>query len=167
MEVREDRIEIPSRTGEVIFFNLGKFIQVITDFEQIHFHSEPSQLYARFAGFLEYQAPGYYPEEIEETAHAKPDAVRIMTVHQAKGMQWPVVFVPCLRTNKFPSPKKGGRSVWHIIDKKKVPRSSQSGETLEDERRRFYVALTRAERFLFCSWGPVLSNRGNDGPQSS
>ena len=28
---------------------------------------------------------------------------RIATVHQAKGMQWPAVFVPCLRNNRFPS----------------------------------------------------------------
>ena len=159
MELREDRIGAPSRTGEVVFFNLGKFSQVITDFEQINFHSEPTQLYARFAGFLEHQAPGYYPEEVEETAHAKPDAVRIMTVHQAKGMQWPVVFVPCLRANKFPSRRMGGRSVWHIIDDAKVPRASQYKGTVEDERRLFYVAMTRAERFLFCSWGPVLANQ--------
>jgi DNA helicase-2/ATP-dependent DNA helicase PcrA len=159
MELREDRIGTPSRTGEVIFFNLGKFSQVITDFEQINFHSEPSQLYTRFAGFLEHQAPGYYPEEVEETAHAKPDAVRIMTVHQAKGMQWPVVFVPCLRANKFPSRRMGGRSVWHIIDDTQVPRASQYKGTVEDERRLFYVAMTRAERFLFCSWGPVLNNQ--------
>ncbi|HET9284660.1 MAG TPA: PD-(D/E)XK nuclease family protein [Candidatus Angelobacter sp.] len=30
---------------------------------------------------------------------------------------------------------------------------------MEDERRLFYVALTRAEKFLFCSWGPVLDNQ--------
>jgi DNA helicase-2/ATP-dependent DNA helicase PcrA len=159
MELREDRVGTASRTGEVIFFNLGKFSQVITDFEQINFHSAPSQLYVSFAGFLEHQAPGYYLEEAEDTAHAKPDAVRIMTIHQAKGMQWPVVFVPCLRANKFPSQRKGGRSVWHIIDETQVPRASQYKGTVEDERRLLYVALTRAERFLFCSWGPVLANK--------
>lgn len=159
MELREDRIGRPSRTGEVIFFNLGKFSRVITDFEQINFHSDPLQLYDRFAGFLEHQAPGYYPEEVEEIAHAKPDAVRIMTVHQAKGMQWPVVFVPCLRANKFPSRRMGGRSVWHVIDDTLVPRAAQYKGTIEDERRLFYVALTRAEKFLFCSWGPVLANQ--------
>ena len=101
MAVREDRIGSKGRTGEVIFFNLGKFSQLITDFEHIHFHSSPASLYTNFAGFLEFQAADYYPEETEETAHARPNAVRVMTVHQAKGMQWPAVFVPCLRANQL------------------------------------------------------------------
>jgi DNA helicase-2/ATP-dependent DNA helicase PcrA len=108
MSVREERIGTKGRTGEVIFFNLGKFSQLISDFERIHFHSSPESLYASFAAFLEHQAPSYYPEETEETAHARPEAVMVMTVHQAKGMQWPAVFVPCLRANRFPSRRPGG-----------------------------------------------------------
>jgi DNA helicase-2/ATP-dependent DNA helicase PcrA len=159
MSVREDQIGTDARTGEVIFFNLGKFSQLISDFEQINFHSQPQELYKTFAGFLEYQAAGYYPEETEETAHAKPDAVKVMTVHQAKGMQWPAVFVPCLRANRFPSRRHGGRSVWSVIHEKAVPDAERYKGTREDERRLFYVALTRAEKYLFCSWGPVLANQ--------
>lgn len=159
MSVREERIGGKGRTGEVIFFNLGKFSQLISDFEQIHFHSSPDSLYANFAGFLEHQAADYYPEETEETAHARPDAVRIMTVHQAKGMQWPAVFVPCLRANRFPSRRQGGRSIWNIIPEKAVPNADRYKGTKEDERRLFYVALTRAEKYLFCSWGPILDNQ--------
>lgn len=159
MAVRENRINGPGRTGEVVFFNLGKFSQLISDFEQINFHSMPESLYQQFANFLEFQAPGYYPEETEETAHAQPNAVRVMTVHQAKGMQWPAVFVPCLRRNRFPSRRQGGRSVWHIINENAVPNADRYKGTEEDERRLFYVALTRAEKYLFCSWGPVLGNQ--------
>ncbi len=155
MAVREERIGNAARSGEVIFFNLGKFSQLISDYEHIHFHSSPVSLYQGFAGFLEHQAAEYYPEETEETAHAKPDAVRIMTVHQAKGMQWPVVFVPCLRANRFPSRRQGGRSIWHVIQEKTVPNAERYKGTVEDERRLFYVALTRAERYLFCSWAPA------------
>ena len=159
MSVREERIGKKGRTGEVIFFNLGKFSQLISDFEHIHFHSSPDSLYANFAGFLEHQAADYYPEETEETAHAKPNAVSVMTVHQAKGMQWPVVFIPCLRANRFPSSRRGGRSIWHIIPEKAVPNADRYKGTEEDERRLFYVALTRAEKYLFCSWGPVPDNQ--------
>jgi DNA helicase-2/ATP-dependent DNA helicase PcrA len=159
MSVREDQIGTKGRTGEVIFFNLGKFSQLITDFEQIHFHSSPDALYKSFAGFLEHQAADYYPEETEETAHARPDAVRIMTVHQAKGMQWPVVFIPCLRANRFPSRRQGGRSIWNIIPERAVPNADRYKGTKEDELRLFYVALTRAEKYLFCSWGPVPGNQ--------
>jgi len=159
MSIREERIGTKGRTGEVIFFNLGKFSQLISDFEHIHFHSSPDSLYANFAGFLEHQAAEYYPEETEETAHARPDAVSVMTVHQAKGMQWPVVFIPCLRANRFPSSRRGGRTIWHIIPEKAVPNADRYKGTEEDERRLFYVALTRAEKYLFCSWGPVPGNQ--------
>jgi DNA helicase-2/ATP-dependent DNA helicase PcrA len=159
MSVREDRIGKKGRTGEVIFFNLGKFSQLISDFEHINFHSNPDHLYQTFAGFLEHQAATYYPEETEETAHARPDAVRVMSVHQAKGMQWPAVFVPCLRANRFPSSRHGGRSIWHVIPENSVPNANRYKGTKEDERRLFYVALTRAEKYLFCSWGPIPSNQ--------
>ena len=159
MGIREDRIGTNSRTGEVIFFNLGKFSQLISDFEQINFHSSPDSLYKSFAGFLEHQAADYYPEETEETARAKPIAVKVMTVHQAKGMQWPAVFVPCLRANRFPIKRHGGRSVWSIISDKAVPSAERYKGTKEDERRLFYVALTRAEKYLFCSWGPIPGNQ--------
>lgn len=159
MRVREERIGVKGRTGEVIFFNLGRFSQVISDFEHINFHSSPESLYPSFAGFLEHQAAEYYPEETEETAHARPDAVRVMTVHQAKGMQWPAVFVPCLRANRFPSRRQGGRSIWNIIPEKAVPNADRYKGTKEDERRLFYVALTRAEKYLFCSWGPIPDNQ--------
>ena len=36
-----------------------------------------------------------YPEGWQDNQYANPDAVRIMTVHQAKGMEWPVVFFAC------------------------------------------------------------------------
>ncbi|HEX5426356.1 MAG TPA: PD-(D/E)XK nuclease family protein, partial [Candidatus Acidoferrales bacterium] len=157
--IREERIGDKTRGGEVIFFNLGKFSQLISDFERIHFHSAPADLYRRFADFLQYQAAEYYPEETEETAHARPDAVRVMTVHQAKGMQWPAVFVPCLRRNRFPSPRHGGRSIWHVISDRVVPNADRYKGTVEDERRLFYVALTRAEKYLYCSWAPVPGNQ--------
>lgn len=159
MSVREERLGTEGRTGEVIFFNLGKFSQLISDFEHIHFHSSPASMYANFASFLEHQAADYYPEETEETARARPDAVRVMTVHQAKGMQWPVVFIPCLRANRFPSRRQGGRTIWHILPEKAVVNADRYKGTKEDERRLFYVALTRAEKYLFCSWAPVPDNR--------
>jgi DNA helicase-2/ATP-dependent DNA helicase PcrA len=52
--LREERI--PAGRGEVVFYNLGKFSQLISDFEQIHFHSKPTDKYASFADFLQFQA---------------------------------------------------------------------------------------------------------------
>jgi len=160
LRVREETIkpESGSRSGEVVFYNLGKFSQVISDFETIQFKSSPERLYAAFSGFLEYQAAEYYPEGWEEAGYTRPDAVQVMTVHQAKGMQWPSVFVPCLRRNRFPSSRHGGRSVWHVIPEAAVANVERYKGTVPDERRLFYVALTRAEKYLFCTWAPIPGN---------
>lgn len=162
IELREEIIDNAAtgpRSGEIVYFNLGKFSQVISDYEHINFNSRPADLYPAFAGFLHHQAPDYYPEGWEDKGFAKPDAVQVMTVHQAKGMQWPAVFVPCLRNNRFPSRRQGGRSVWHIIPETIVRNADRYKGTIEDERRLFYVALTRAEKYLSCSWAPIPSNQ--------
>lgn len=145
--------------GEIAYYNLGKFSQVISDFEHVHFNSEPGKIYPSFAEFLHYQAPDYYPEGNEDKGFAKPSAVQVLTVHKAKGMQWPTVFVPCLRKNRFPEKRHGGRTVWHVIPDRAVRNADRYKGTVEDERRLFYVALTRAERYLFCSWAPVADNQ--------
>jgi DNA helicase-2/ATP-dependent DNA helicase PcrA len=152
LDLREDTV--PDGRGEIVFYNLGKFSQVISDFEQIHFQSDPARKYEGFAKFLVHQAPGYYPEGWQDAGYVRPDAVQVMTVHQAKGMQWPVVFVPCLLKNRFPTSRPGGKGKWHVIPKKAVKNADRYDGTTADERRLFYVALTRAQRYLFASWAP-------------
>jgi DNA helicase-2/ATP-dependent DNA helicase PcrA len=82
-----------------------------------------------------------------------------MTVHQAKGMQWPAVFVPALLKNRFPAKKPGGRTVWHLLPRAGVKGQARFEGTLEDERRLFYVAMTRSQKFLHLTWAPVPENQ--------
>lgn len=158
IELREEKVpDGPDGTkrGEIIFYNLGKFSQLISDFEEIHFHSKPQDKYTNFANFLEYQAEDAYPEGWQDNQYANPDAVRIMTIHQAKGMQWPAVFIPALLRNRFPQAPIGGRNVWHLIPKEGVYSQSRYGGGIEDERRLFYVAMTRSQKFLYMTWAPI------------
>lgn len=157
--VREELI--PDGRGEVVFYNLGKFSQVISDFEAIHFQSKPVEKYASFADFLQYRAEDAYPEGWQDNQYANPDVVRIMTIHQAKGMQWPAVFVPCLLHNRFPAARIGGRGVWHMLPRAGVRGQARFEGTIEDERRLFYVAMTRSQKFLQMTWAPIsgLNNR--------
>jgi DNA helicase II / ATP-dependent DNA helicase PcrA len=69
-----------------------------------------------------------------ETAPVAEDAVDVITFHRAKGLEWPVVYVSGLEDGYVPI----SRSV--------------SKEALDEERRLLYVALSRAEDELFCSW---------------
>lgn len=151
--VREEAV--PGGRGTVVFYNLGKFSQVISDFEAIHFQSKPIEKYATFADFLLYRAGDAYPEGWQDNQYANPDAVRVMTVHQAKGMQWPVVFVPALLANRFPSKKHGGKTAWHLVPKAGIKDQARFDGTIEDERRLFYVAMTRSQKFLHLTWAPV------------
>jgi len=153
IELREERV--PDGRGEVVFYNLGKFSQLISDFEAINFHSKPAEKYDAFAGFLQYRAEDAYPEGWQDNQYANPDAVRVMTVHQAKGMQWPAVFVPALLRNRFPSAKIGGPSAWHLIPKDGVVGQPRYEGDVEDERRLFYVAMTRSQKFLFLTWAAI------------
>lgn len=152
-ELREERV--PDTRGEIVLYNLGKFSQLISDFESIHFHSKPEDKYATFADFLQYQAEEAYDEGWLEQHYAAPNAVQVMTVHQAKGMEWPVVFVPALLRNRFPAPGVGGPSEWHLIPKAAVSGQHRYETSLEDERRLFYVAVTRSQKFLFLTWAPI------------
>ncbi len=71
------------------------------------------------------------------------DAVTLSSVHQAKGLEWKAVFVVWLTEGMFPS-----------------LRSMGSEEALEEERRLFYVAVTRAEDDLYLSWPLIRRNAG-------
>ena len=101
---------------EIILYNLGKFSQVIGDYEAINFTLKPKSKLSGFCAFLKYKASDYYPEGYLSNTIAKPDAVPIMTIHQSKGLEFAAVFIPCLNKNFFPAQKVGGKGIWHVID---------------------------------------------------
>jgi DNA helicase-2/ATP-dependent DNA helicase PcrA len=76
------------------------------------------------------------------------DTVRIMTVHAAKGLEFKYVFVVNLVDKRFPSINRGERiSIPEALVREKTIISSDIH--LEEERRLFYVAMTRAKDILF------------------
>jgi DNA helicase II / ATP-dependent DNA helicase PcrA len=162
IELREERV--PGGRGEVVFYNLGKFSQAISDFESINFHSNPVEKYKTFAGFLRHHAENAYPEGWQDNAFVSPDAVRIMTVHQAKGLEWPVVFLPQLVRNTFPAKGGGGRTAWHLIPAQAFDNAARYRGSVADEQRLFYVAVTRAQKFLHLSWAPTPGKKTAQNP---
>ena len=77
------------------------------------------------------------------------DAVDLTTVHKAKGLEWPVVFVPCVSAKRFPSSNTGKSQSWHVPERL-FDRIRYEG-TVNDERRLFCVAMTRARDWLSIS----------------
>lgn len=107
----------------------------------------PGRLYLRrLRVFLE-QFASLAAEEVPETPSLASDAVNIMTVHQSKGLEFPVVFVPCLVERRFPPASMGRERPW-MVPSDMFERQRYQGRE-QDERRVFYVALTRA-RDLLC-----------------
>lgn len=77
----------------------------------------------------------------------KGNAVNILTVHSAKGLEFPVVFIVNLTKNRFPSTEKSEKiPLSQELIKEILP---QGDYHLEEERRLFYVAMTRAKDILF------------------
>ncbi|MDD9943218.1 MAG: ATP-dependent DNA helicase [Myxococcales bacterium] len=159
LDMREDTLPADSGRGELVFYQLGKFSQVISDYEQIYFTVAPKSKYKGFAKWLEHQARDYYADADADVGYAAPDAVTIATVHQSKGLQWPVVFLPALRKNRFPSRVMGGVTLRHVIPDEALEEPDRYRGTVEDETRLLYVAVTRAQKYLYATFAPVETNK--------
>ncbi|MEM6439564.1 MAG: double-strand break repair helicase AddA [Pseudomonadota bacterium] len=114
-------------------------------------------------GFLDWMAAGESLELKRDMAEAG-DAIRVMTVHGAKGLEAPMVVLPDTGPPRAPSPAlltdpQTGAALW------KAPGLGEAGPLAdaqaaaqareeEETRRLLYVALTRAEsRLLICGYG--------------
>ncbi len=96
----------------------------------------------------------------EENEGSDEDRIHISTVHGAKGMEYPVVFVPALNESKFPTKYRED----HIPVPDELSdgiRSGFSDEQLHyfEERRLLYVAMTRAKERLFLSYADFYPGR--------
>jgi DNA helicase-2/ATP-dependent DNA helicase PcrA len=105
-----------------------------------------------FAWYLKGYAVSAYEEADGDSGPAGP-AVRITTIHQAKGLEWPVVFLPGLLGRRFPTKERHDRNPW-LLDEGLFDAARYRGD--ESSRRRIlYVGLTRARDGLFASWFSV------------
>jgi DNA helicase-2/ATP-dependent DNA helicase PcrA len=124
--------------------NLAKFAELIDSFrDRSRDHSLP-----KFMEYLELVLLSETEEEVAQVDEIEA-AVQVMTIHQAKGLEFDSVFVPALVEGRLPQPHRG--------DRFRIP-AQLAGETggredqVAEERRLLYVAMTRARTRLHLSW---------------
>lgn len=83
-------------------------------------------------------------------AELEEDAVNVMTVHKAKGLEFETVFLVGLVEDRFPGREQRERiPLPDVLLKEELPGRENY---LEEERRLFYVAMTRAKKELYMTW---------------
>lgn len=106
-------------------------------------------------------ALGAYEEQPSDDLRGL-DAVQLMTVHQAKGLEWPIVFVPALVGRRFPSSRAGSGREWFVPEELFDQKRYEGG--IEAERKLFYVAVTRARDALILSSFRRINNMTTRSP---
>ncbi|MDA8172664.1 MAG: UvrD-helicase domain-containing protein [Nitrospiraceae bacterium] len=123
--------------------NAENFIQSLFHYEE---HALPeAEKGPTLQGFLEDLALDGNPEEKDE----RPFGVVLTTFHSAKGLEFPAVFIACLEEDVLPHKK-----------------SVLPGEGTEEERRLFYVGITRAMRELYLTCARFRTKYGKKTPST-
>ncbi len=112
------------------------------DIEQVRQYATSYSTVEEFVSDLSLQGTGF---ELTAGPEHNEDAITLSTVHQAKGLEWGAVFVIGLNDGRFPS------------------RMALKDGDEEEERRLFYVASTRAKRYLYLCYTLTGSNTGGVG----
>lgn len=94
----------------------------------------------------------------DQDAMKEVESVRLMTVHASKGLEFEYVFVTGLEEGLFPSDK--GRDA-RVSAEARL--NDVAGQESEEERRLFYVAVTRAKKKLFLSYAQSRTIYGSRG----
>jgi DNA helicase-2/ATP-dependent DNA helicase PcrA len=140
--------EFHSEENEVLLYNLGRLSTAITDYEGSREYITYNGIKS-FIWFIRLHAERSYDSgPTDATAHLI-DAVQILTMHGTKGLGFPVVFMPGNHR-----PKTNNKLIPTWIDTTKVD-LSRYASTEQDERRLYYVGLTRAKKYLFVTYSRV------------
>lgn len=126
--------------------------KILDDYDEIY---GDWQLSGRIAGvlrFLGFQAEDEYKYHNFKDDNSRLDAVQIMTVHKAKGLEFDTVFIPELTKRYFPVSNMGGKRYYHVLGGVFEQNKDKYQSDIEDERKLFYVAVTRAKRNLYMSY---------------
>ena len=151
---RRGRDKLVGRLGPDALDPIAEFLDLALAFERTHVPS--------LEGFLHWLEAGAVVVKRDPEQETR-DTVRVMTVHGAKGLQSPIVFLPDTMQAPCATPPAAvdGRRPFAVAAGKGLPRgrgrrhARPESEQMRDReyRRLLYVAMTRAEdRLYVCGW---------------
>lgn len=154
-----------SNLSDAVMREIGLFSRMLQDVESVYLSIDSTERFRSVVRFLQQVAEGGYDVSTEDVV-SRPDAVTVSTVHQVKGLEFPVVFVVDVESGRFPVNQ-------HQFDcalpRDLLAEALGRGAYLNDraaEARLFYTALTRAERFLHVTGAMRLPNGRQNKRQS-
>jgi len=143
--VFEKLTEEESVESEIKIKNIAKFFDRLKEFERIVSDNKVINLVEYLDSIIE---AGDNPESKEFDPDL--DAISILTVHSAKGLEFDSVFIGSLTSDRFPSRKRSaGLELPDRFIKEILPKGDFHQQ---EERRLFYVGMTRAKNNLFLSF---------------
>jgi DNA helicase II / ATP-dependent DNA helicase PcrA len=145
---------------DVLLFNLGRLSQAVSDYEGSREYLTFNSI-KDFIWFIRLHAENAYDSGNTDSMAGLIDAVQILTMHGTKGLGFPVVFMPShFRKNREPD---FGTT---LLDITKFD-SNRFLNHLEDERRIYYVGITRAKKYLFVTSAEYKINGKNRASRSN
>ena len=126
--------------SETDLYGLAVLSRIIGDYEYVY-----RSLRAKQVGGLKWFVKMFADSNYIDTAHEDHglvDAVRILTIWKSKGLEFPAVFMPSFEKRRVPTPQKV------FVDEHLYDSARYRGDD-EDQRRAYYVAVTRSQKYLF------------------
>jgi len=134
-----------SKKAHEKILNINQFFKVASNFERLN----KDKTVRNFIQELELAQEAGESGPLKNNLEEGPDSVKVMTIHQAKGLEFEHVFVVNLVNKRFPSIN---RSDPIELPDDLIKETLPSGDVhLQEERRLFYVAMTRAKKGLYMS----------------
>ena len=132
--------------------SLNGIIDILNDYDEIYKDFQLSGKVKGLIDFLDRDAIEQYKYHNFKDKDKNYNAIQILTIHKSKGLEYNTIFIPNLEDNEFPTKKLYGKKYWHVLGEYFVNNKEKYESDIEDERKLFYVAVTRAKENLFLSY---------------
>jgi len=150
---RVDRTEWP----DAVMRDIGLFSRMMQDVEAVYLSVDSVGRFREILNFLDNAAETGYDVSTEDVLE-RPDAVTVSTVHKAKGLEYPVVFVVDVEAQRFPGNQRNYAGWLPAAVIQPALNRGAYQKNRSEEARLFYTAVTRAERYLYVTGAASLPN---------